>query len=153
MNTTLEKKPRKVRKTNKLDSWYELLEQKEEFQNLVHILNRYYDLNPPTIISSAMLFRKQIVEAKPENLRIFLKRFGSYEFLAVVEITLEEGKKVDSWIHIDGIMQERKICTERGNTTHPVFGITSLTDIFEKSAKPLPANFKLVDLAKKESFN
>lgn len=145
MEATLEKKPRKQRsaKPNNLDSWYELLGQKEDFQNTVHILNRYYELNSPTQVSEALLFRKEIVTSKPENLRIFLKRFGTYEFLVVVEITFETGKKIDSWIHIDGIMQERKICTEQGKLTHPVFNIVSLSDLYEKSAKPMPKGFKL----------
>ena len=67
------------------------------------------------------------------NLRIFLKKFGVYEFLIVVEITQptqEElslfplsTKKMDSWIHIDGVSQERVYMKEKGRLEHPVFKI------------------------------
>lgn len=114
-------------------SWKELVkvEAKVAFKNIVHVLNRYYDRNPSGTPSDAVLFRKAIVATPEESFRVFLKKFGTYEFLLVVELTIEGEKKMDSWIHIDGIAQERIILKEKGIENHPVFNITSICDIYE----------------------
>lgn len=130
-------------------TWFELTDKKEDFKHMVHILNRYYDLNPSTSHpSEAHLFRIEIVNSPTDNLRIFLKKFGSFEFLVVVEISSDSGKKMDSWIHIDGISQERIILTEKGKLEHPVFRIKSLDDLFQLHSKEVKKGFepKLEDL-------
>jgi|JI10StandDraft_1071094.scaffolds.fasta_scaffold245774_1 hypothetical protein len=39
---------------------------------------------------------------------------------------------MDSWIHVDGISQERILMKEKGILKHPVFNIISLQDILLK---------------------
>ncbi|MBK8397138.1 MAG: hypothetical protein IPL26_18130 [Leptospiraceae bacterium] len=137
-----ETKP-KDSKPNKKNGWYELVSEKAEFQNIVRILNRYYNLNPQTNHPTpAYVFREEIVLAKLESIRIFLKKFGSFEFLVVVELSSEKGNRMDSWIHIDGVSQERVIMTEKGNLQHPVFSITCLEDLYKSHTKPVGKGFK-----------
>lgn len=132
----------KPKKTKKKTGWYELTSAKEDFQNIVRILNRYYNLFPaanhPT---PAHKFREDIVQSVIENLRVFLKKFGTYEFLIVVEISSPQGKRMDSWIHIDGVSQERVTMTEKGNLEHPVFRIVCLEDLFLSHTKPVEKGF------------
>jgi|JI9StandDraft_2_1071091.scaffolds.fasta_scaffold40571_3 hypothetical protein len=136
-------KEKKSRKKNN-SYWFELMQEKEEFKRIVSILNRFYNLQPsakhPT---PAHVFREEIVLAEVDKLRIFLKKFGSFEFLVVVEIATELGKKMDSWIHIDGIAQERLIMKEKGKLDHPVFKITSLDDLYQKYTIELEKGFEL----------
>ena len=150
MNKTEEKENKsKPKKTKKKTGWYELTSSKEDFQNIVRVLNRYYDLFPsanhPT---PAHVFREDIVQSTVENLRVFLKKFGTYEFLIVVEISNEKGARMDSWIHIDGVSQERVTMTEKGNLEHPVFRIVCLEDLFLSHTKPVGKGFhpKVEDL-------
>jgi hypothetical protein len=144
-------------KQKRKDNWYEVTGEidKVEFKNIVQILNRFYNLSPtkghPT---PAHIFREEIVITENKDLRIFLKQFGTYEFLIVVEISFqpkektnssfeketeikenlfpEQRRKMDSWIHVDGISQERILMKEKGILKHPVFNITSLQDILLK---------------------
>ncbi len=139
----------KKTKSKSKSAWFELIQQKEDFKNIVSILNRYYDLqasaNHPSL---AHLFRQEIVKSETANLRIFLKKFGSFEFLVVVEISSDSGKKMDSWIHIDGITQERIHLKQKGKLEHPVFRITSLEDLFQLHSKEVKKGFepKIEDL-------
>jgi len=133
----------KDKKSKKQTGWYELIAEKEEFKNIVRILNRYYNLNPSeNHPSPAHTFREDIVQAKLDELRIFLKKFGSYEYLVVVEISTEKGARMDSWIHIDGVSQERIVMTEKGKLDHPVFRIISMEDLFLLHTKPVEKGFK-----------
>lgn len=147
ITTTLDKKEIKAttgksKKTTRTNEWRELVEKKEDFKHIVHILNRYYDLCPSASHPSpAHLFREELVRTENESLRIFMKKFGRFEMLVVVEIHTEQGKKMDSWIHIDGISQEREMMAERGKTDHPVFKIVSMLDIFGRSTKKVEKGF------------
>ena len=133
----------KKRKAKSKSAWFELVERKEDFKHIVHILNRYYDLHSPVNHPSpAHLFRQDIVSCDLEELHIYLKKFGSFEFLVVVEIGSEESKRMDSWIHIDGIAQERIFMKEKGKLEHPVFKITSLDDLFQSHTKEVEKGFR-----------
>lgn len=124
-------------------SWHELTEEKDEFKNIVGILNRYYrEGRLDSTKTSAQLFREELVESKNESLRIFMKKFGKFELLIVVEIETKNGKKMDSWIHIDGIAQEKEIMKEQGRSDHPVFNIVGLLDLFNRSTKEVQKGFE-----------
>lgn len=129
-------------KTSNNSEWMELIEEKDEFKHIVNIMNRYYSLHPSASHPTpAHLFREELARTENESLRIFMKKFGRFEMLVVVEIHTEQGKKMDSWIHIDGISQKKEMMTERGNTDHPVFKIVSMFDIFERSTKKVEKGF------------
>lgn len=140
-NTKVKEKKSRKRKNS---YWFELMQEKEEFKKIVSILNRFYNLqssaNHPT---PAHIFREEVVLADVDKLRIFLKKFGSFEFLVVVEIATELGNKMDSWIHIDGIAQERLIMKEKGKLDHPVFKIISLDDLYQNYTIELEKGFEL----------
>lgn len=140
-NTKVKEKKSRKRKNS---YWFELMQEKKEFKKIVSILNRFYNLqssaNHPT---PAHIFREEVVLADVDKLRIFLKKFGSFEFLVVVEIATELGNKMDSWIHIDGIAQERLIMKEKGKLDHPVFKIISLDDLYQNYTIELEKGFEL----------
>ena len=105
-----------------------------DFQNILNILNRYYSQfessNPKT---ESSLFREEVGKAREEDLEIYLKKFGRYEYLIFAIIHTENGKKSDSWIHIDGVSEERDGFKKKNLLNHPVFEIICMQDIFEKS--------------------
>lgn len=137
--TNTKSKKKKTTKSN----WFELIREKEEFKKIVNILNRYYNLNPSkNHPSPAHLFREEVAQTPNDKLRIFLKKFGDYEFLIVVEINSKSGNKMDSWIHIDGISQERAELKNRDIKNHPVFRIISIEDLYKRSCKEVEKGFR-----------
>jgi hypothetical protein len=98
-----------------------------ELQKIVKVLNRYYNsFNKEKSVSQS--FRELVEQSQPENLKIEVRKFGNYEYLISAEI-VNRGK--DSWIHMDGISQERDELRKREILNHPVFSIVSLGDIFD----------------------
>lgn len=120
------------------NEWKQLAEtDKPEFQNILGILNRYYsqfskDKEETQSFLPPVKFRKDVEKSKPEEVSIYLKKFGKYEFLVYVEISGDKPRK-DSWIHIDGVQQERDDFLKKGIKTHPVFEITCLEDLYQKA--------------------
>lgn len=111
---------------------------KPEFQRIVAVLNKYYDASQPkSTVNQASQFRKNLVRQNPESFRIYLKKFGSYEFLVHAEILAENknSSEADTWIHIDGIQEERDQLSKQGIESHPVFQIVGLTDIYKGGTK------------------
>lgn len=106
--------------------WKEIskVEDVKKFQNILGVLNRYYTQFSEK--SSTQIFRELIASSSPEAVKLSLKKFGEYEYLIKAEV----GDKSESWIHIDGIAEERKTHASNNNLYHPVFEITCLTDIF-----------------------
>jgi hypothetical protein len=102
----------------------------QEFQKIVSVLNRYYALSNHAK-SPAIEFRERLVLTSPTDLEIEIKKMGNHEFYVSAKI-LSEGK-IENWLHIDGILQERETMTERGNLNHPVFKITCLSDLYENA--------------------
>ena len=102
-------------------------EGKKDFLNIVSVLEKYYVLNG----GQGNPFRQELLKTDLKDFKVFLRKFlgKSNALYAVVEL---KGKQ-DSWIHIDGIFEERKIMTEKGNLDHPVFKIVCLTDLYEKA--------------------
>lgn len=114
--------------------WYELVFRKEDFLHIINVLNRYYDMYPPkNHPSESHQFREDLTRTPVQNIRIFLKKFGDYEFLISAEILEADNKRMDSWIHVDGIKQERNELEGKGIHDHPVFQIVCLTDLYEDS--------------------
>jgi hypothetical protein len=99
--------------------------QVEKLVEILKILNRYYKSLNRT--SEGMTFRERSCEEGIKK-AFKIKKFGQYEYL--IYATLNDTEE-DSWIHIDGIAEERKLMLERGIDTHPVFNITCLQDIYE----------------------
>lgn len=118
--------------------WFELVERKDEFLDIIRILNRYYSMHPPTHHpSDAYLFREKMIQCSRDMLRIYLKNFGEYEFLVTVKIIDDNREQMESWIHVDGIMQERDQLLQEGKSKHPVHNIICITDLFQKSCRKL----------------
>ena len=96
------------------------------FIRILNVLNRYYELQKDKKING-IEFRKKIVESNGEGLKIYLKKFKEYGFMVHVKLLDEQ----NSWIHIDGIAEERK----QVKHNHPIFEIDCLSDIFADCIK------------------
>jgi hypothetical protein len=116
--------------------WRLLGKRKKEFIDMLSILNRYYRLRSDGEVSESQKFRDEVLSKKKSEFRVFLKRFGEYEFLIYLEIKDKKSKRGDSWIHIDGIKQERDFLIAKGNcdSNHPVFNIICLSDLYESNS-------------------
>jgi F0F1-type ATP synthase beta subunit len=98
------------------------------FIRILNVLNRYYELQKDKKING-LEFRKKIVESNEKGLSVYLKQFGEYEFMVHAKLLDEHG----SWIHIDGIAEERKqieTSSFLASPNHPIFEIDCLSDIF-----------------------
>ncbi len=113
--------------------WMKLETDKEIFFQIVHALNRFYDLirepNSPDLRS----FRRRMVRTEPDQTDVFLQKFGEYEYFIFAEIKSKGNSESDSWIHIDGIGMERDQLKAQGIKEHPAFEIHCLQDLFEES--------------------
>jgi len=117
---------------NLVGEWKELgNDGKKDFLAIVSVLNRYYEAYPPKgEFSESHNFRVEICKLQPGEIRVYLKRFADMDYLVGVEI---ENGKSDTWIHVDGIKQERADLERQGKLDHPVFNIVCLTDLWEKA--------------------
>lgn len=97
-----------------------------EFQKIVKTLNKYYSTFGSDSKSKSVLFREKIVEVPASKLTISLSQNDTYTY-TVHATYLHETYQ---WIHIDGIQEERDELQEKRITTHPVFQITCLTDLY-----------------------
>lgn len=105
-----------------------------EFQNILRILNRYYDaFNASKEKSATQKFREDVSLLPDSKVEIYTKKFGKYEYLMYCEV-VEDGERSrsDTWIHIDGIAEERDVLHEKTIESHPVYNIVCMRDIFEK---------------------
>ena len=123
--TTKTKTPVKTAKAVK-ETWKEIKEEtdKKEFQKIIHILNRYYALS-----GVKNEFREKLVLANSESFTVKLKAMAGNAFSVLVELD----NVLETWIHLDGIVEERKTMTEKGNLDHPVFKIVCLTDLYKNA--------------------
>ena len=122
-------------------SWFQLVENKSDFKKILHSLNKCYSLMNQKK-TSCQDFREEVVLTENENLDIFIKRFGEYEFFIGVKIYTKKGSKFDSWIHIDGVSQERNIMNEVGQE-HKVFELPCMTDLFENHCKKIDFDLEM----------
>ena len=126
VDTTKTKTPVKTAKAVK-ETWKEIKEEtdKKEFQAIIHIVNKYYALNNGVKNE----FREKLVLANSESFTVKLKAMAGNAFSVLVELD----NVLETWIHLDGIVEERKTMTEKGNLEHPVFKIVCLTDLYKKA--------------------
>ncbi|WP_246047525.1 LIC_13246 family protein [Leptospira ilyithenensis] len=127
--------------------WRELTSRKEEFQHILRVLNHYYET---CNIQNTKLqkFRQALVESPIAKIRVFLSKIGDYEYY-VSACILESSFPTNTWIHIDGISEERSRMVLIGNLEHPVFSITSLGDLFSKNTEPVKEEFHISKNEKK----
>ena len=109
------------------ENWKEIKNEtdKKEFQKIIHILNRYYSLNN----GAKNEFREKLVLSNSQSFTVKLKSMEGNAFSVLVEMD----NVLETWIHLDGIVEERKIMTEKANLDHPVFKIVCLTDLYKNA--------------------
>lgn len=124
--------------------WVEILTDtgKEAFLNIQTILHKYYQVDQHLkarnneqdtygLLYDHEKFIARFITLPIETMRIFLKWTYGYEYRVVVKIKFKNKVIRKSWIHLDGIAEERKLHGARGNFTHPVFEIPCASDIFQ----------------------
>ncbi|MEM7182211.1 MAG: hypothetical protein AAF518_14950 [Spirochaetota bacterium] len=133
------KRKAKFRQNDPVDArlgWFELVDRKEEFLDIIRVLNRYYAMNPSTDHpNDSFRFREKMLASPREEVKIYMKRFGEYEFLITVKINDGKKESVESWIHVDGIQQERDELDQESQKSNPVFTITCISDLFVSSCQ------------------
>lgn len=96
------------------------------FIRILNVVNRYDESRDGQKING-LKFRKKIVESNGDGLNVYLKQFEEYSFMVHAKLLGEQ----NSWIHIDGIAEERK----QVGPNHPIFEIDCLSDIFADCIK------------------
>lgn len=121
----------------KEEKWKELVERKSDFQHILRVLNRYYENRESSAqLGQSHFFRKRLTEESENNFKIFIKKFGNYEYLIHAEIhAAKQSMEKETWIHIDGISEERAQLEKQGITEHPLFSIIGVGDLFQESTK------------------
>jgi len=109
-------------------SWYEIIDRKEDFQNILQLLvqfdentGRYRKSDPQN-----HYLRKACTVSPAECLRIFVQRLDESVYYLVLCLDSSGGHEVTGYIHEDGIFDERRTAP----ADHPVHRITCLTDLF-----------------------
>ena len=100
---------------------------KKEFQKILSILNRYYS-KLSIDKSESQKFRENFANLDIEQIDIKLKSIGENQYLCTC--TDLKNNHRDTWLHIDGIQEERDSYSKQGNLNHQVFEIICLTDIY-----------------------
>ena len=119
-----------LEKVKSSKEWVKLTPKKtKEFKEILKVLSRYYNALTSTK-SKGQIFRDNLSVA--ESGSIYLKKFGNYEY----QIFAMLGEEYDTWIHMDGIAEEREEVTKKGITEHPVFKITCVGDLYNKKKQP-----------------
>ncbi|WP_246834617.1 LIC_13246 family protein [Leptospira levettii] len=115
-------------------SWHELVSKKEEFLHILRILNHYYEMRGETK-SKQFGFRRLLADSDPNSVQIFFAKIGPFEYQVACRILPNE--ETETWIHVDGIAEERERLRQIGNTEHPVFSLVCLGDLFSISVPTL----------------
>jgi len=120
--------------------WKELTERKADFQHILRVLNRYYENRETSKqLGQSHLFRKRLTEESESNIQIFIKKFGNYEYLIHAELqSTKQSLEKDTWIHIDGISEEREQLQKEGITEHPLFSILGIGDLYKANTNITP---------------
>ncbi|MCW7479562.1 LIC_13246 family protein [Leptospira kanakyensis] len=117
--------------------WRELVTKKEEFLHILRILNHYYEMRGETK-SKQFAFRRTLADSPTDGVQIFFSQIGPFEYQVACRILPEE--HLETWIHIDGIAEERERLKQIGNTEHPVFSLVCLGDLY---ALTLPSQLSI----------
>lgn len=126
--------------------WKEIVKDKGELQNIVRILT---DFDTRTgrvehyVDQYTHYLRKAISVSLESETRIFVKYLSGFRFLVVGEIHGPCGFTATSWVHDDGIMNERE--DKSGEPSHPVHSIVCLTDLY-KEAVSLPQDLNAMTI-------
>lgn len=106
------------------------VESKYNYMQILKVLQQYYTMHLIGIQSTCFQFRNVFLKElhdQIDNCVIQLRRINQFEFLIIA--ILPNGDS-NSWIHIDGIQQEREDYLKKGVKSNPVFEICCLTDLW-----------------------
>lgn len=117
------------------------LKGKEEFITILTTICRYKKINKSQTTSKDQFYFR-LIKKPIDRYEIAIEKIAEYDF--IVRVFLKT--KIESWIHIDGILEERNDLRKKRVTDHPVFQINCLYDIVlnntHKSLEELPKNYK-----------
>ncbi|PJZ29846.1 LIC_13246 family protein [Leptospira kmetyi] len=108
--------------------WMKLVSKKEEFRRIVSTLNRFYIPRIPfSKLNEGQRMRFRLAENPVKDFEVFFKKNRECEFLVFLKV---DGR-FESWIHLDGIQEERDRFLKEGKTDHDIFQIICLSDLYE----------------------
>ncbi|GBF39945.1 LIC_13246 family protein [Leptospira johnsonii] len=129
----------KVRRSREVEEhfgWMKLKTDQLGFLGIIHSVNRFYDSLQGSQSNELRYFRRKLVKTDFRYSKIFMKKFGDYEYLIYARIETPGKSESDSWIHVDGIRMERDEMKAKGVKDHPSYEIRCISDIFESSCVP-----------------
>ncbi|MEI7011264.1 LIC_13246 family protein [Leptospira licerasiae] len=129
-------KARRNKEKEEYFGWMKLQTDQLGFLGIIHSVNRFYDSLQGSQTKELRYFRRKLVRTDFRYSKIFMKKFGDYEYLIYARIETKGKSESDSWIHIDGIKMERDEMRAKGVKDHPSYEIRCLSDIFESSCAP-----------------
>ncbi|MEQ9366379.1 MAG: hypothetical protein RIF32_19215 [Leptospirales bacterium] len=123
---------------NNAATYFEIVEQKEEYQNMVRLLlhfdersGRFKAYSEPEL----HYMRKAATVCKPAHLRVFVRPLEDRIYGVVLEVRLGGGIMATAFVHEDGIAIERE--ERKSDPLHPVHNIVCLSDLLS-GALPCP---------------
>lgn len=107
----------------------------KDFLGILKVTQKFYSMYPSSNHPSpAFLNREELLVADPLNIHMEVFQLTEpyqYAIKAYDKSKREFDEITCTWIHIDGIQQERDKFSKK-DPTHPVFSIINLTDIFNR---------------------
>ncbi|EKR99932.1 hypothetical protein LEP1GSC125_3057 [Leptospira mayottensis 200901122] len=73
--------------------------------------------------------RIRLAQKKVKKFEVFLKKVSGYEFIIFLQIE----NQFESWIHVDGIQEEKDRFLKEGKNDHPIFEHISISDLYENN--------------------
>jgi hypothetical protein len=119
------------------NGWAEIHERKDEFQYMSRAPIGHAERTGRHLRCGADHYvRKAISVADPEEVRVFIRHLGDFDYLVAAQLRTHTSRVMTSWVHQDGIRIERDAVRKRKH--HPAHRILCLTDLYEQNSRPLP---------------
>ncbi|AXR59813.1 LIC_13246 family protein [Leptospira mayottensis] len=110
--------------------WMKLISRKNNFRKIVSTLNDFYIPKIPfSKLAEGQKMRIRLAQKKVKKFEVFLKKVSGYEFIIFLQIE----NQFESWIHVDGIQEEKDRFLKEGKNDHPIFEHISISDLYENN--------------------
>ncbi|WP_078125201.1 LIC_13246 family protein [Leptospira alexanderi] len=112
------------------EKWMKLISRKNDFRKIVSTLNNFYIPKIPfSKLAEGQKMRIRLAQKKVKKFEAFLKKISDYEFIIFLQIE----NQFESWIHLDGIREEKDRFLKEGKSDHPIFEHISISDLYENN--------------------
>lgn len=114
-------------------SWKKIQGGNEDFQGIARLMVEFDEATGRVRRMENQVLhhlRKAASVCDPEDLDVYIRDRGGFEFEIVCSIDLKDGVCATRWIHEDGIKMEREEFRE--DPGHPVHSIVCMSDLYER---------------------